>query len=204
MPNSLPGQSNLPTTLSPRLSISSCVFNFRTSKCDYSISWSNAPAGSCLWVNSVAGVRRFDCSLPDSPTTGRATVGWLSSGQSESFFLAKEVAVRVPGPKLAEVAIQLTPRLDIAPCHAFGELHCTARVTWRNAPVNSCLWGIDPETSQVYLAACATTNPTAHVFDTPWIRYGFTNRFFLARQTADPNIPEPTRSVESQIVQPPR
>lgn len=204
MPNSLPGQSNLPTTLSPRLSISSCVFNFRTSKCDYSISWSNAPAGSCLWVNSVAGVRRFDCGLPDSPTTGRATVGWLSSGQSESFFLAKEVAVRVPGPKLAEVAIQLTPRLDIAPCHAFGELHCTARVTWRNAPVNSCLWGIDPETSQVYLAACATTNPTAHVFDTPWIRYGFTNRFFLARQTADPNIPEPTRSVESQIVQPPR
>ncbi|MBM3383409.1 MAG: exo-alpha-sialidase [Betaproteobacteria bacterium] len=202
-PNSSVGNSDTTGTSSgsttPTVRVSGCEFNFRTSKCDFIVTWTNAPASSCLWVDIPPNSARiFECATPSQPTSGRAVVGWLTPGTASSFFLAREVAPKQFGTKMAAFRIEMRTELVVSRCHAFAESNCTAKIAWKNAPVNSCLWGINPETEQVFLAACATTNPTAHSFNAPWIKYGVRNKFFLAVQSEDPNIPRAERSIEAE------
>ncbi|NBW80801.1 hypothetical protein EBR21_03515 [bacterium] len=189
-----------------QLEASQCEFSFQTSKCVYTISWSNAPQRSCIWIKGAAQPRLFGCADAESPNSGKVEVKWMIPGDRVDFFLAKQNWDGTPGPSFREITIDAKTKLTIAPCHSFQLDYCTARIEWRDAPVNSCLWGINSVTGSVYLAACApadTKNPTGHVFDSKWFPYGFSNKFFLALQSSgNPNIPQSSRSAQTELYVP--
>ena len=207
--NVLPPASSTPAP-APVLEASQCRYNVETQRCDYSFSWTNAPAASCLWVREGTGVpRRWECPTSDKLQQGEVIATWLKSGTSYSVFLAREVSYQTAGAKLTEKIVftdSPVPELNREPCTAFNNSRgtCTAKVSWKYAAKNSCLWAVHPLSGEVSLASCALAeNPSGHSFNFQWLFTGYSNTLFLARQVAgNPNQPESQRSISVDWYQP--
>lgn len=187
-----PGSSVPPSASQIDFTLGECTFS-NLGKCVLDVSWEGAPRDSCLWI-SVGGMPPVlsECSLVETPFSAKLKLNHLKPGPDKvyTFYLARERIDGFPDKIYAQKSLSIQTELNISQCDNFKEWNCDAQVSWKNAPANSCLWAQNPLTHQIWLAGCALEgSPNAHQMNFEWIFYGEDNIFFLARQSADPNVP---------------